>query len=85
MGRVARISFNAEHESILGGLRRSELEKRETALNFGQLAALTAYLLWGFIPLFWKQLTHVDPYELVLSPSHLVVCHSWAGNVPVRR
>lgn len=33
---------------------------------------LTAYGLWGFFPLFWKQLDHVPPFELLL---HRVV---WA-------
>lgn len=36
----------------------------------GTCAAVTAYLLWGILPLYWKQLTDVPPLELT---AHRVV------------
>lgn len=40
----------------------------DTLKGFGY--ALTAYLLWGFLPLFMKQLAHISPVEVV---AHRVV------------
>jgi chloramphenicol-sensitive protein RarD len=31
----------------------------------GAAAAVAAYGLWGFLPVFWKQLGHVDAHELI--------------------
>ena len=31
----------------------------------GALAATVCYLLWGIVPLYWKQLAHVDALELI--------------------
>lgn len=31
----------------------------------GALAAATCYFLWGLVPLYWRQLTEVNPVELV--------------------
>ncbi len=31
----------------------------------GVSAAALCYFLWGLVPLYWKQLTHVDPVELI--------------------
>ncbi|MHC0551692.1 EamA family transporter RarD [Salinicoccus sp. CNSTN-B1] len=31
----------------------------------GALFALSAYLIWGFLPIYWKQLEHVSSYEVI--------------------
>ncbi len=31
----------------------------------GALAATGCYLFWGIVPLYWKQLAHVDSYEVI--------------------
>jgi chloramphenicol-sensitive protein RarD len=36
-----------------------------SAAQSGALAAALCYLLWGLVPLYWKQLTSVDPVELI--------------------
>lgn len=36
----------------------------------GAIAAITAYVLWGLFPIFWKQLTGIDALELI---AHRVV------------
>ena len=33
--------------------------------NLGLAAAITTYLIWGFLPLYFKQLTFVPPLELI--------------------
>jgi chloramphenicol-sensitive protein RarD len=45
----------------------------DTLRGFG--FALTAYLLWGFLPLFMKQLAHIPPME--------VVAHRVVWSVPI--
>jgi chloramphenicol-sensitive protein RarD len=35
------------------------------AAKSGALAATICYLLWGLVPLYWKQLTAVNPVELI--------------------
>ena len=39
-------------------------------MNRGVLSAFSAYLIWGFFPIFWKQIAHVDALE---SLSHRIV------------
>jgi len=34
--------------------------------NLGLIYALSAYMWWGIIPVFWKQLNHVDSVEIVM-------------------
>ena len=34
-------------------------------MNKGMLSALSAYLLWGVLPIFFKQLQHVPPLEIL--------------------
>lgn len=34
--------------------------------NLGLIYALAAYTWWGFIPIFWKQLSHVDSIQIVM-------------------
>lgn len=34
--------------------------------NVGMFYAVAAYTWWGIIPIFWKQLAHVSPMEIVL-------------------
>ena len=34
--------------------------------NVGLLYAVTAYVIWGVVPMFWKQLAYVDSIELVV-------------------
>ncbi|MFV0512258.1 MAG: EamA family transporter RarD [Jhaorihella sp.] len=48
-------------------------DDRDTARGFG--FALTAYLMWGFLPLYLKALTHVPPVE--------VIAHRIVWSVPV--
>lgn len=31
----------------------------------GFFAAGACYLFWGLVPIYWKQLKHIDPYELI--------------------
>ncbi len=53
----------------------------------GLLAALTCYVAWGIVPIYWKQMARVDPFELV---AHRVVWSffvfgvlmTWLGVVP---
>jgi chloramphenicol-sensitive protein RarD len=42
----------------------------ETEVRKGVVAAITAYVLWGLFPLFWKALTGIDSLELI---AHRVV------------
>ncbi len=39
--------------------------EKDSTQRHGLAAALSAYLLWGFMPLYWKQLVHVPPDELI--------------------
>ncbi|WP_309666089.1 EamA family transporter RarD [Tabrizicola sp.] len=41
------------------------LQPNEDSLN-GFLFALTAYLLWGFLPLYMKALAHISPLEVIV-------------------
>jgi len=34
--------------------------------NIGLVYAFTAYTFWGVVPIFWKQLAHIDPIEIVM-------------------
>lgn len=48
------------------------------------LQALSAFVLWGIFPLYWKLLKHVDPLEIIChrilwSLATLVLCVSWFG------
>ena len=49
------------------------LKHQDTLRGFA--FALTAYLLWGFLPLFMKQLAHIPPME--------VVAHRVVWSVPI--
>ncbi|WP_411842690.1 EamA family transporter RarD [Salinicoccus sp. HZC-1] len=31
----------------------------------GILFALGAYIIWGFLPIYWKQVEHISPYEII--------------------
>lgn len=33
--------------------------------NRGILFALGAYIIWGFLPIYWKQIEHISPYEII--------------------
>lgn len=33
--------------------------------NKGILFALGAYIIWGFLPIYWKQVEHISPYEII--------------------
>ena len=50
------------------------LSRNEDSLR-GVAFALSAYLLWGFMPLYMKALAHVPPWE--------VVAHRVVWSVPV--
>ena len=39
-------------------------------MNRGIFLALGAYIFWGLHPIYWKQLSHVSPYEIV---SHRII------------
>lgn len=48
------------------------------------LQALSAFVLWGIFPLYWKLLKHVDPLEIIChrilwSLATLILCVSWFG------
>lgn len=50
----------------------------------GALAAACCYLLWGLVPLYWKQLASIDPIELIAhrhvwSLLFLLVLVGWQG------
>lgn len=34
--------------------------------NIGLIYAVSAYVWWGFIPIFWKQIDHIDSVEIVM-------------------
>ena len=57
---------------------------QDTLAGFG--LAMTAYLLWGFLPFFMKQLAHISPIEVI---AHRVIwslpiaaCVLWATGQP---
>ncbi len=31
----------------------------------GIMFALGAYIIWGFLPIYWKQVEHISPYEII--------------------
>lgn len=31
----------------------------------GVLYALSAYIIWGFLPIYWKQIENISPYEII--------------------
>src|SRR5699024_11240450 len=33
--------------------------------NKGIIFALGAYIIWGFLPIYWKQIEHISPYEII--------------------
>ena len=33
--------------------------------NKGIIFALGAYIIWGFLPIYWKQVEHISPYEII--------------------
>lgn len=35
-------------------------------MNIGTWYAVGAYILWGILPIYWKQLKHVSPFQVVL-------------------
>ena len=58
----------------LTGLQPRAATPNEDSLS-GFLYALTAYLLWGFLPLYMKALAHIPPVE--------VIAHRVVWSVPV--
>lgn len=38
--------------------------------KWGVIATLNAYVMWGILPLYWKLLNHVSPYEIL---SHRII------------
>ncbi len=43
----------------------SKSETQEGRARTGVVAAAACYLMWGLVPLYWKQLKAVDPIELI--------------------
>ncbi|MBC2776605.1 EamA family transporter RarD [Parasphingopyxis marina] len=41
------------------------MEDQERQLRLGLVAGLGAYLIWGVIPLYFKQMAHIGPMEIV--------------------
>lgn len=39
--------------------------EKECSSLYGLLSALCAFLTWGFLPIYWKALAAVDPFELM--------------------
>ena len=48
----------------MAGMTDTALPKNEDSLR-GFLFALSAYLLWGFLPLYMKALAHISPAEII--------------------
>lgn len=56
----------------------------------GGLAAATGFLIWGLVPVYWKQLTGINPVELIThritwSLAFLLGVVAWQRNFPVLR
>ena len=58
------------HPTATGAAKPRSLRPHLTAPDHpeaarGALAASACYLFWGLVPLYWKQLQHVDSWEIV--------------------
>ena len=51
--------------STLTAAKPAEAATAITSAKTGALAAASCYLLWGLVPLYWKQLAGIDPVELI--------------------
>lgn len=63
-------------------------------LRSGIVAGVSAYLLWGFLTVYWKLLTEFDPFDLIgwrivssalIMAGGLTVARRWTHLVPVLR
>ena len=54
---------------VVFGISERHLGRGQMKLNVGLVLALTAYVFWGVVPIFWKQIDHVEPCLLYTSPS----------------
>lgn len=57
---------NVGHEAVKLGVKVMNTDdKRKNEQLLGVLAAAGAYLLWGVLPVYWKQLSQVSAYEIL--------------------
>lgn len=47
-------------------MKQKEFSK-ESAAGSGYLQAFTAYVIWGFLPIYWKQVKHVPSIQIMLN------------------
>ena len=40
----------------------------------GIIIVAVAYILWGFMPIYWKLLEHVSSDEILIRSGNLVIC-----------
>jgi chloramphenicol-sensitive protein RarD len=48
-----------------GGSGASSIEQARQRTRRGVQAAIAAYVLWGFLTIYWKELHRFDPFELI--------------------
>ncbi|MFN2355552.1 MAG: EamA family transporter RarD, partial [Desulfopila sp.] len=60
------------HGSYVQGIQRKE---REMLINTGVAAATSSFVMWGLLPIYWKQLDGVPAYE--------ILCHRMAWSLVV--
>ena len=66
------------------------IEQNHTLVNIGHVSAIAAFLMWGLLPIYWKQLESVPSLQLV---AHRVIWSSltlmpivvWSGSWPQLR
>lgn len=46
----------------------------ESTFRQGIIYSLTAYLLWGILPIYWKTLGVVQAFEILSNRFYLVLC-----------
>ena len=50
---------------VVFGICERHLGRRQMKLNVGLVLALAAYVFWGVVPIFWRQIDHVEPMQIV--------------------
>ena len=49
----------------------------ESTFRQGIIYSLTAYLLWGILPIYWKTLGVVQAFEILSNRFIMVLCFVW--------